>query len=102
MSRRNKPPKGKRRMRDWEGMLVISRRDLRNGAGFYPAGTVFRVEYAHRGLTLSSDACKHCGMKAYITNVDTDSVIEWMPGSALPIAVVYEFKKEEPYVEGND
>lgn len=66
---RNAPPPGSRRVGDWNGMLVRSLVDLKNGSGSLPAGSLFTVESTTVGLTLRSQPCRCCGMRLYISRV---------------------------------
>lgn len=55
--------------RDWVGRKVRTRRELRNGMGIIPAGTVVTVTSNHSGLSLSTDSCGSCGVRVLISKV---------------------------------
>lgn len=71
MSDSVKKPKLKR---DWKGRKVRTLRDLRNGWGVIPAGTVFEVRENWAGLNLLGDRCTCCGLRASINRVPEHDV----------------------------
>lgn len=62
-------------MNDWVGMIVETRREMRNGMLIIPAGTKCEVTYARSGLTLEADPCPHCGVQIRVTRVDSADVL---------------------------
>lgn len=60
--------------RDWVGRKVRTRRELRNGMGVIPAGTVAIVTYNRSGLSLSTDPCGSCGVRVLINRVPEHDV----------------------------
>lgn len=50
-------------------MRVRSLRKLRNGFAEMPVGTIYKVDSALGGLSLSSEPCKCCGMEQFIRRV---------------------------------
>jgi len=72
---RLKPPPGKKRVADWTGMAVRTRRAMRNGLVEIPAGTLATVEHAGRtGIHLTSAPCKCCGVRIRMTRVSHEDV----------------------------
>jgi len=63
-----------KRKKDWVGLRVRSRKDLRNALGKIPAGTIFTVNRNYAGLQLESDPCPHCGVRFFITKVSERDV----------------------------
>lgn len=58
----------KRKM-DWDGLIVQSYGRMKNGWADLPAGTLFRVESSHNGLTIVSRPCECCDIKVSISKV---------------------------------
>lgn len=62
-------------MKDLPGRSVKTRQPLKNGYMTIPAGTVCTVDGHWRsGVSLSSPACKCCGISVFIGGVHRDSV----------------------------
>lgn len=55
--------------RDWRGRLVRTLKEMRNGWGVIPAGTVLTVDENRAGLRLSGESCATCGMQPTINRV---------------------------------
>lgn len=55
--------------RDYKGMTVKTVRELKNGSTIIPVGTICIVDDWHKGLTLITPICQHCGIRAFITRV---------------------------------
>ena len=70
----SKPPPGKKHVADWVGLKVRTKRQLHNGVASIPAGTVCDVVSTGPGLKLWGGKCRRCGMRPYITHVDTRDV----------------------------
>ena len=84
---RLKPPPGKKLVRDWTGMRVVSRRTMRNAAATLPAGTAWEVVDAGRiGLRLRSAPCACCGVSVMMTGVSHDDVDVAPPNDPAPTA----------------
>ncbi len=61
-----------------QGLKVRSLRELANGLGSVPKGTVFEIMGKHNGLDLRSDPCGECGLRLHINRVsyrDVDIVL---------------------------
>lgn len=71
---RTTPPPGKKRVADWIGMRIKARVKMRNGYVTVPVGAKGTVRYALGGLSIDFDPCKHCGLGAYITRVESRDV----------------------------
>jgi len=60
--------------RDWIGRKVRTLVELKNGYVRIPAGTVMTVTYSRAGLSLESDPCEHCGVRASVNRVSERGV----------------------------
>lgn len=60
--------------RDWVGLRVRARRDLKNAHGIIAAGATLVVYGSHGGLKMTADRCDCCGYRPSITGVSEDSV----------------------------
>ncbi len=66
-----KPAGWPKRMRDWEGRLVRTKRAMRNGYVKIPEGTVMRIRTARSGVSLETvDLCPICRVRCFIRRVD--------------------------------
>ncbi len=67
----SKPPPGKKRVADWEGLRVRLVVPIKNGATALPVGLLATVEHAGsgQGLCLKSEPCPHCGVAVFIRKV---------------------------------
>ena len=61
----------------WQGKRVRSRRELRNGLGVMPAGTVFEVDHTRpKRLGLLALPCGGCGLRYHVSAVPPADVEE--------------------------
>ncbi len=60
---------GMKRAGYWLGKKVRLVRDVGNGIGRWPKGTVATVTDVGVSMRLISDPCPHCGAKLYITKL---------------------------------
>ncbi len=74
---RRKPP------RSWQGQRLIALRELANGYGAIPAGTLVEVKRKYDGLEIEAVPCTHCGLKLHLTRVRFDAV-DWPAGAGAP------------------
>lgn len=73
--KKNSPPPGFKRVNDWSGMTVVTTRELQNGWGKIPVGTVATVgNNACYGIHLTSEPCKCCGLVVSISKVSSDDI----------------------------
>jgi len=71
---KNIPPPGKKRIGDWTGMTVRTKRSLQNSLAAIPAGTICVVTGIGNGLELTAAPCKCCGVSIIITRVHGSDV----------------------------
>lgn len=70
-----RPPPGKRLVRDWDGMRVVSTVPMANKVAQLPAGTRWTVYQAGAtGLHLVSDRCPECGVAVRMSHVSHEHV----------------------------
>lgn len=68
-------PKGwPKRLADWTGARVRSRREFTSGMNRIPAGTEFVIQRVASGLNLETKACAKCGISTFIRRVDPGGV----------------------------
>lgn len=93
-----RPPPGKRLVRDWTGMRVVSLVPMSNKVASLPVGTPWTVGQAGgTGLHLVSDACQACGVSVRMSHVSHEHVAPARTGVAgSPTA------PELPYHPGTD
>lgn len=61
--------------RDYKGRTVRARRDLQNGWGIIPAGTLATIRnQSPKGSELVVEACSCCGLKAIVGAIGADAV----------------------------
>lgn len=53
----------------WKGKKAVSNREIRNGWGALPAGTVFTITDKNRGFSVRSKPCSCCGFSLQVTKV---------------------------------
>lgn len=70
------PPPGRKQVRDWNGLTVRTRTEMRNGMGVIPARTLCVVEGAGggMGIQLRTKQCECCGLSFFISRVTPDDV----------------------------
>lgn len=58
-------------MRDAEGLKVTLRKEMRNGAGIYPAGTKATIYggTSWHALRIIGEPCSCCGVQLYMSKV---------------------------------
>lgn len=61
---------GMKRAGDWEGKKIRTTRDLSNGIGSWPKGTLAIVRSVGPKLRLQSQSCSCCGVKLNMSKVD--------------------------------
>ena len=61
---------------EWKlkGRKVRTMRDLENGWGRIPAGTIATITKKHGGFSLMTEPCPHCGLRASISKVQYQDV----------------------------
>lgn len=60
---------------DYKGLIVRSKRQIKNGNYLAPSNTLFLVDGLSRnGLSLTTDKCSCCGMQMFVTGVKASSV----------------------------
>ena len=57
-----------------KGRRVRLRREIRNGWGILPVGTVLFIEGKHNGLSLVAERCRTCGVRMSIGRVGPGDV----------------------------
>lgn len=55
---------------DWVGLVVRTKKEMRNGWGVIPAGTEMVVTHQRSGAHLASKPCACCGLTAIIAKVE--------------------------------
>jgi len=63
-----------KREKEWVGVTVRTRRDLRNGFVAIPAGTLCKIYRKQGGFALETEPCKCCGVRVLIGKVPFDDV----------------------------
>jgi hypothetical protein len=73
--------------RDWIGRKVRTRREIRNGLGSVPAGTVMNVTDNRAGLALETKKCDCCGVRFYVRRV-AEADVDLLPeGDPTPLGL---------------
>lgn len=60
--------------KEWKGVTVRTRCDLRNGYLAIPAGTLCKIYRKRGGFALETEPCKCCGVRVLIGKVPFDEV----------------------------
>lgn len=61
--------------REYKGRAVRTTREMTNGWGTIPAGSVAEIEYqSPKGSSLVFEACACCGLTATISHVPADAI----------------------------
>lgn len=70
------PPPGHKHVRDWNGLTVRTKAEMRNGMGVIPEGTTCVVEGAGggMGIQLRTNRCECCGLSFFISRVTPSDV----------------------------
>ena len=53
---------------------LVVRRELRNGWGLVPVGTVVTVTYKRSGLNVEAERCDCCGVRMFVSKVHHSSL----------------------------
>jgi hypothetical protein len=66
----------RRPLRDLRMSKFVTTREINSGAQSVPVGTVVSVIGKANGLTISAEACPHCGVSVYMRKVSPHDLRE--------------------------
>jgi len=67
-------PKKPKLKRDWVGLRVVTKKELKNSYGTIPRGTSCKVTKNYGGLYITAIPCEHCNFEIHMTKVSESSV----------------------------